>query len=162
MIHLGLAHPGLAAGVGVRTQAIDDVGNDGLRGGVLRGIGGDDAIAVKGFAGESLGGGGGFGKGDLVILGFSQNLPCKISDQFGFGRCFIDGRRPEGRAASQEVIGIFQQPACPFGGGDELRRPDPTVLVRVNQSQRRPVKLHSGGGARERHPEFLIQLIKID
>ena len=52
----------------------------------LGGIGGDDAVAVERFGGESRGGGGGFVKSDFAVVRLAQNLPGEIGDQLAFRR----------------------------------------------------------------------------
>ena len=127
----------------------------------LGGIGGHDAVAVERFRGERRGGGGGFVKGDFVVVALAQNLPREIGDQFAFRRGVVDGGRLERGAAFEQVVGIFHQAAGPFGGGDEFRRADAAVLVGVNQRERGLVEFDARGGAGQRDPEFLVKLVEV-
>ena len=104
LIHPGLAHTGLAAGIRVGADTVDDVGNDRLGGVVARGISGHDAVAVERLRRKGLGGGGGFVKGDFARVGLAQNLPGKIGDQFAFRRGVIDGGWPQGGAAFEQIV----------------------------------------------------------
>ena len=161
MIHLGLAHAGLAAGIRVGAETVDDVGNDRLGRVVAGGIGGHNAVAVERLGGKGLGGGGGFVKGDFAGVGLAQNLPGEIGDQFAFRRGVIDGGGPQRGTAFEQVVRIFQQAAGPLGGGDEFRHADAAVLVGVNQRERGLVELDARGGTGQRDPKFLVELVEV-
>ena len=116
---------------------------------------------LNGFAAKVCGGGGGFIKGDFAVVALAQNLPGKIGDQFAFRRGVVDGGRLERRAAFEQVVRIFHQAARPFGGGDEFRRAHAAVLVGVNQRKRGLVEFDARGGAGERDPELLVELVEV-
>ena len=63
--------------------------------------------------------------------------------------------------AFEEVIGILEQAAGPFGGGNQLGRTDAAVLVEVNQGQSGLVELDARGGAGEGDPEFLVEFVEV-
>jgi hypothetical protein len=63
--------------------------------------------------------------------------------------------------AFEQVVRIFEQAAGPLGGGDEFRRADAAVLVGVNQRQRGLVELDARGGAGQRDPELLVELVEV-
>ena len=64
-------------------------------------------------------------------------------------------------AARHQLVGVAQVRAGPFAGRDQLRRPDATVLVGIDEVERAAVELDASGGAGEGHPELLVEFTDV-
>ena len=97
-----------------------------------------------------------------ALSALPKTCRAKAGDQFAFRRGVVDGRRLERGAALEQVVGIFDQAAGPLGGGDEFRRANAAVFVRVNQRERGLVEFDARGGTGQRDPKFLVELIEVE
>jgi hypothetical protein len=50
---------------------------------------------------------------------------------------------------------------CPLAGRDDFGRANPSVLVRIDEIERLCVELDAARRTRQRHPEFLVELIEM-
>ena len=144
-------------------KAADDVVDHTLKRFVIAGGGDDDAITIEAGLGEDFGGVGAVGYGDAVSIGLAEigqdllgggEQPCALFS------VVVDGDERQGVEALDQIIWIFELGGGPFDGGEDLRGANAAILVAIDQLQGAGIKLHSFGGAAQRHPQFLIELIQ--
>ena len=94
------------------------------------------------------------------LLERGEDLACRGQQLLALGRRVVDRAQRQRRGGLEQIVGVLQQAAGPFGGGDEFRRADAAILVGINQGQGLGVELQPGRGTGQGDPELLVELIQ--
>ena len=163
LIHLGLADAGLAAAIDVGAEAGNDIVDDLFGGIVLGRFRDDDAVAVQDRFHKLLGDLGSIldrDSGGIRLLQRRENLLRRGQQLLAFRRRVIEGGQRQRRRGLEQLVRILQAAPRPLGGGDHLRRPNAAVFVGVDQRQGGLIEFQTGGGAGQRDPKLLVELIQ--
>ncbi len=67
----------------------------------------------------------------------------------------------QGGGRLQQIVGVLEATGRPFRRGDDFRRADPPVLVRVDEIERLRVEFDPARRAGQRDPQLLVEFVEV-